>query len=168
LTFTLQTSGEFPNPYDANSNASWGVQEFSYSLDGNANVTISGKTVDSMGANTTLTRLAVGNHSIVVYGGRWLYYGLYYGGTHDLFSSSTVQFTVEAKQQNSSSPLENNPENGSTLTRALQIAGVIVFALIVVPLIVGFGFALRKKRRNEILLSSQFKLNVRRKMHTYN
>jgi hypothetical protein len=70
LTFTLQTSGEFPNPYDANSNASWGVQEFSYSLDGNANVTISGETMDSMGANITLTELAVGNHTLVVYGER--------------------------------------------------------------------------------------------------
>jgi len=61
---------------------------------------------------------------------------------------------VAAKQQNSSSSLENNPENGSTLIRALQIAGVIVLAVIVVPLIVSIGFALRKKRRNEVLLSS--------------
>jgi hypothetical protein len=154
LNFTLQTSGEFPNPYQTNSIASWGVQEFSYSLDGNANVTISGETMDNIGGNTTLTGLAVGNHSIVVYGIRWLYYGLYYGGTCDSFSSSTVQFTVSAQQQDSTIPAENNPANGTMQMQAFQIAVVIVFAVIIVPLTVGSVFALKKKRKNKCLFSS--------------
>jgi len=126
LTFTLQTSGEFPNPYDTSSNASWGVEEFRYSLDGNANVTISGETIEGVGGNTTLTGLPAGNHSIVVYAKRWLYYGLYYGGTYDSFSSSAVQFTVTAhQQQNNITSSENNPANSASQTQAFTIAGLL-------------------------------------------
>lgn len=154
LNFILQTSGEFPNPYDASSNASWGVQEFSYSLDGNANVTISSRTMDAAGGNTTLTGLAIGNHSIVVYGKRWLYYGLYFGGTYDSFSSPTIQFNVTAQQQDSTSPSGKNPVDGTMKTQVFRIIGVIVFVAIVVPLLICSVFAFVKKRRNEVLLSS--------------
>ena len=132
MNFILQTSGEFPNPYDASSNASWGVQEFSYSLDGNANVTISSRTMDAAGGNTTLTGLAIGNHSIVVYGKRWLYYGLYFGGTYDSFSSPTIQFNVTAQQQDSTSPSGKNPVDGTMKTQVFRIIGVIVFVGVIV------------------------------------
>jgi undecaprenyl-diphosphatase len=70
---TTYTVSEIPLTFTANMPFSWA----GYSLDGKANVTTMG--------NTTLTKLAQGVHSIVIYAN---------GTTGDMVSSQTVHFTV--------------------------------------------------------------------------
>jgi hypothetical protein len=91
LVFVLPTNGTFNLPvgYEGgpggNGKGVWGTDGFSYSLDDQANVTISG--------NTTLNGLPDGQHIITVFVGRWVYYGLYYGGYEDSFSNC-VSFNI--------------------------------------------------------------------------
>ena len=57
----------------------WGIKGYSYSVDDHSNVSIAG--------NITLNGLAEGEHRIVVYVHRWVYYGIYYGGFEDTVAS---------------------------------------------------------------------------------
>jgi hypothetical protein len=82
LVFILSTNGTFNSGSFGNGTGVWGIKQLSYSLDGFSNVTITG--------NTTLSGLSIGKHEIILYVTRWLYYGLYYGGTYDTLSKVTT------------------------------------------------------------------------------
>ena len=88
LVFTVQTNGTFDLPpnLSVSEKGRWGIDTFSYCLDGHSNVTISG--------NVTLNDLSNGKHQVVVYAARWIYYGIYFGGVEDSIASEPLSFYV--------------------------------------------------------------------------
>jgi len=149
LNFSLQTSGEFENPYEANHKAWWEVTELSYSLDGKANVTLAGNTIAALGSgNITLNGIPAGNHSIVMYAKRAIYYGIYFGGAYDSFSSALVYFTVNSTSQIIS---ELSPENSETPNQepfpTTWIAAIVTSAIVVSAGVWQYFFRKKKASR---------------------
>jgi hypothetical protein len=123
LVFTVQTNGTFDLPpnLSVSEKGLWGIDAFSYCLDGHSNVTISG--------NVTLNDLLNGKHQVVVYAVRWIYYGIYFGGVEDSIASEPLSFYVSTETPTPSAN-PTVPEFPS-LTTLLMITTMVTAGLLV-------------------------------------
>jgi hypothetical protein len=161
LNFSFQTSGEFNNPYETNAKVAWFVNELSYSLDGNANVSMHGKTWAEIGGNTTLTGLSEGKHSIVVFAKRDFYYGLYlqnmmmqrYGNSSvmcDSFSSSTITFTVTLPPTAAPTPVLTSQESQNGYSLLFSQAWILAAVIIAAASAITIFFVLKNKSKSGV------------------
>ena len=142
LVFILPINGTFDLPFGieggtgGNGRGVWGIKGYSYSVDDHSNVSIAG--------NITLNGLAEGEHRIVVYVHRWVYYGIYYGGFEDTVASREISFSVHQPPENQTCNTNDLPLNAKLPQPNQWIATANLLLTIVFVVIVVVVFRKRK------------------------